>query len=74
MDRVREARFNLARFPEIGRKEPVPVAGLRRLVVGECVLDYVLEAGTVVVLAIRHGRQRDPFIPEDPLQSFEDDP
>ncbi len=34
LDRIREARINLARFPEIGRTGAVPLPGLRRLVVG----------------------------------------
>ena len=73
LERLREARRNLARHPEIGRPSPVPLRGLRRLVVGEYILDYDVAADRVEIVAIRHGRQQDPFIISDPDLDFETD-
>lgn len=63
--RLREAQRHLARFAELGfEPDAPPVPGVRRLIVGQYVIDYEIADG-VVILAIRHGRQHDPSIPLD---------
>lgn len=60
VERLREARRHLATFEELGfKRDAPPVPGVRRLVVGNYLLDY-LPGETIVVLAIRHGRQQEP--------------
>ena len=73
LERLREARRNLARHPEMGRPSPIPLRALRRLVVGEYILDNDLTADRVEIVAIRHGRQQDPSIISDPAVNFETD-
>ncbi|WP_163271439.1 type II toxin-antitoxin system RelE/ParE family toxin [Chelativorans alearense] len=59
LDRMAEARKNLARFPELGRGiESLPISGSHRLVVGDYLLDYDLVDGDVVIVSIRHGQQK----------------
>jgi plasmid stabilization system protein ParE len=70
---LREARRNLARFPEMGAKSPLPLRGLRRLVIGDYVLDYDLSLTGVEIVAIRHGRQSDLPISEDPGLDYEEE-
>lgn len=74
LEHLREARCNLGRFPEVGRPSPLPLPGLRRLVVGDYVLEYDLTPDAVEIIMIRHGRQQEPIIAEDPSINFEDDP
>jgi plasmid stabilization system protein ParE len=63
VDRMTEARKNLARFPEIGKTfDRLPIPGSHRLVVGDYLLDYDLTDEEVVILSIRHGQQQ-PLIP-----------
>jgi len=46
LDRMTEARRNLARFPELGlESERLPVPGSRRLVIGDYLLDYEVIGG-----------------------------
>ncbi len=59
LDRMREARQNLARFPEMGRGiERLPVPGSLRVVIGEYLLDYDIDDGLVLIVNIRHGAQQ----------------
>ena len=61
LERLREARRNLAQFPEFGRrKAALPVEGAMRLIVGDYILDYDLVADGVEIASIRHTRQLDP--------------
>jgi plasmid stabilization system protein ParE len=63
VQRLREARVNLARFEAIGfERDAPPVPGTRRLVVGDYLLDYLI-AERIEIVAIRHGRQADPDVP-----------
>ncbi|MBM2713539.1 type II toxin-antitoxin system RelE/ParE family toxin [Mesorhizobium caraganae] len=64
VDRMTEARKNLARFPEMGKTfDRLPIPGSHRLVVGDYLLDYDLADEEVVILSIRHGQQQ-PLTPE----------
>lgn len=64
VDRMIEARNNLARFPEMGKTfDRLPIPGSHRLVVGDYLLDYDLTDEEVVILSIRHGQQQ-PLAPE----------
>jgi len=67
LNRLREARRNLAEFPKMGRqKAALPVKGSMRLVVGDYILDYDLNDDIIDIVSIRHGRQQDPdLIVED---------
>jgi plasmid stabilization system protein ParE len=59
VDRMAEARKNLARFPELGKGiERLPIPGSHRMVVGDYLLDYDLIDEEVVILSIRHGQQQ----------------
>jgi plasmid stabilization system protein ParE len=63
VERLREARVNLARFEAIGvERDAPPVPGTRRLVVGDYLLDYLITQ-RIEIVAIRHGRQADPDVP-----------
>ncbi len=64
-DRLKEASRLLSEHPHAGAAKPLPVRGLRRLVMGDYILDYELRNGEVHVLNMRHGRQRDPDIHDD---------
>jgi plasmid stabilization system protein ParE len=58
LDRMAEARKNLARFPELGRGiERLPVPGSHRLVAGDYLLDYDLIDGDIVIISIRQGKK-----------------
>ncbi|TIQ37414.1 MAG: type II toxin-antitoxin system RelE/ParE family toxin [Mesorhizobium sp.] len=64
IDRMAEARKNLARFPEMGKTfDRLPIPGSHRLVVGDYLLDYDLTDDEVVILSIRHCQQQ-PLTPE----------
>ena len=66
LDGLREARRNLAQFPEIGRKkDALPIEGAMRLVVGDYILDYDLVRDVVAIASIRHARQNDPDLEHD---------
>lgn len=72
LEKLREARRNLAQFPEMGRrKDALPVRGAMRLIVGDYVLEYDLAADDVAITSIRHARQLDPDIELDPESDFE---
>jgi plasmid stabilization system protein ParE len=71
-DRLRRARKLLAEFPYIGAEKPLPVPGLRRLVMGDYVLDYEIRDGEVHILNMRHGRQNDPDLEGEPDFDYED--
>ncbi len=65
VERIATARRPLADFPQRGARGVVP--GTRRLVVAPCVLTYrEATSDLVVILAIRHGRQREMLPPSDP--------
>ena len=47
--------------------------GIRRLIVGDYILDY-FPGETIMIVAIRHGRQRDPDQDDDRDEDFEAPP
>jgi plasmid stabilization system protein ParE len=58
--RLREARQLLSNFDHAGFvRDAPPVPGLRRLVVGDYLIDY-FPGKTVLIVAMRHGRQQEP--------------
>jgi plasmid stabilization system protein ParE len=64
--RLREARTNLARFPELGSfSDELPLPGIRRIVVGDYLVDYEVKQGEVWIVAVRHGQQLLPGTPVD---------
>jgi len=69
--RFREAARLLAAYPMAGAERSLPIAGIRRLVVDDYVLDYEIVGNEVRILHMRHGRQRDPFLPTDENFDFE---
>jgi plasmid stabilization system protein ParE len=74
LDRLRQARRNLAQFPRIGHeKTSLPVEGAMRIIVGDYILDYDLDDKGVAITAIRHGRQQDPDLHKDEDFDFEAD-
>ncbi|HKI13551.1 MAG TPA: type II toxin-antitoxin system RelE/ParE family toxin [Roseiarcus sp.] len=69
---MRKARENLARFGELGlAKEGLPIPGMRRLIVGNYLLDYEISGDVILVVAIRHGRQKPPDMALDDDFDFE---
>jgi len=58
LDRIRNARRQLAEFPRSGRPGVVP--GTRRLVVAAYILTYRERGTDLEIIDIRHGRQADP--------------
>jgi plasmid stabilization system protein ParE len=60
---VDKALRNLRRYPTIGRKdESHPIAGVRRIAVGDYVIHYSATAEIIDILRMRHARQNDPWI------------
>jgi plasmid stabilization system protein ParE len=69
--RLREARKTIAMFEGIGfERDAPPVAGIRRLVVGDYFMDYCVR-DSIEIVAIRHGRQADPDLPFDDDVDYE---
>jgi plasmid stabilization system protein ParE len=69
------ARKNLAAFGEIGfEKEGLPIPGMRRLIVGDYLLDYEVSERGIDIVSIRHGRQVPPNVPVDENFDFEGNP
>ena len=72
MAAMRKARENLAAFGELGfAKEGLPIPGMRRVIVGNYLLDYEISGDVVLVVAIRHGRQMPPDMTLDDDFDFE---
>jgi len=71
---MRTAQRNLAAFGGMGfESEELPIRGMRRLVVGDYLLDYEIVGGEIHVIAIRHGRQLPPEVPLDDDYDYEAD-
>ena len=69
---MRKARENLATFSELGfAKEGLPIPGMRRVIVGNYLLDYEISGDVVHLVAIRHGRQMPPEMTVDDDFDFE---
>jgi plasmid stabilization system protein ParE len=69
---MRTARNNIRAFTDIGAANmEFPVRNLRRLIIGDYLLDYELGANEINILAIRHGRQLPPNIEVESSFDFE---
>lgn len=67
--RMRNVRQIIGTFPLSG--EALPVPGVRRLVMGDYLLDYEVSGRAAEILSIRHGRQQ-PAPPQiDPDFNYE---
>lgn len=74
LERMREARRSLARFDQLGfAHDALPISGIRRLIIGDYVLDY-FPGDTIMIVAIRHARQSEVAIPADDIADFEPPP
>ena len=68
LQRIREARDNLRRFPLMGfQKGGLPIPGMRSLVVDTYILDYEVHGDELLIAAIRPGQ-----IPETMLEAEDD--
>jgi plasmid stabilization system protein ParE len=73
-ERMKEARKNLRAFNEMGfESEELPIPGMRRLIVGDYLLDYEILESEIHIVAIRHGRQLPPTIGVEQDFDFEVD-
>lgn len=62
----------LAQFPSMGQEAAdLPFRGARRFVVGDYLIHYEIGNAAIVILTIRHGRERPPEIPLDDDADFE---
>ncbi|HVW54167.1 MAG TPA: type II toxin-antitoxin system RelE/ParE family toxin [Rhizobiaceae bacterium] len=64
--RLRQTRKLLAECPLAGSAKALPMKGLRRIVMGDYVLDYEVRNGEIHILSMRHGRQNDPDLEYEP--------
>jgi plasmid stabilization system protein ParE len=71
--RFRDAARLLSAYPMAGAERPLPISGIRRLVVDDYVLDYEIVGNEIRILHMRHGRQSDPFLTVDEDFDFESD-
>ncbi|ATN35169.1 plasmid stabilization protein ParE [Rhizobium sp. ACO-34A] len=66
VENLKRLKEHLSTFPNIGRiSEELPIPGVFRFVLGSYLIDYEVHPATVVILAIRHGHQRQPTVPLD---------
>ena len=49
----------------------LPLRGVRRFVLGDYLIHYEIGAGAIVILTIRHGRERPPELPRDDYEDHE---
>lgn len=70
---LKRLRRSLTRFPDMGSAVPeMPIPGVRRFVMRTYIVDYEIRPGALVILALRHGRQRPPGIGLDDDFDYED--
>nr|WP_316653246.1 type II toxin-antitoxin system RelE/ParE family toxin [uncultured Gellertiella sp.] len=70
---LKRLRHGLQRFPEMGKlNEETPIPGVLRFVMGHYLVDYEIVKGGILILAVRHGRERPPGIDLDDDFDFED--
>lgn len=63
----------LGQFPSMGQETTdLPLRDLRRFVLGDYLIHYEVGAEAVVILSIRHGRERPPELPVDDDEDFEE--
>lgn len=74
VSRIREAKRNLQRFPEIGsEKRELPIEGARTWVIGEYLLDYTRAGDVIEIVTIRAGQMKPPMLDMEPDQNYEGD-
>jgi plasmid stabilization system protein ParE len=62
----------LSQFPAMGPEAAdQPLRGVRQFVVGDYLIPYEIGETAVVILTIRHGRERPPDMPLDDNADFE---
>jgi plasmid stabilization system protein ParE len=62
----------LSQFPAMGPEAAdLPFPGARRFVVGDYLIHYEIGEAAIVMLTIRHGRERPPEMPLDDDADFE---
>jgi len=68
------ARRDLGAFKNLGfESDELPVPGMRRLIVGDYLLDYEVGKDEIHIVAIRHGRQLPPDVRLEEDYDYEDD-
>jgi plasmid stabilization system protein ParE len=63
-ERIGTARRMLSEYPQIGSRTTTP--GARRLVVPPYVVTYREKEGRIEIMDIRHGRQAERPVPDEP--------
>lgn len=72
LDDLKRLRAGLERFPALGHLSPdLPYPGIHRLVMGAYLIDYRQRPTEILILSIRHGRERPPGLPVE--DEFEHD-
>ncbi|QGG89897.1 type II toxin-antitoxin system RelE/ParE family toxin [Agrobacterium sp. MA01] len=62
----------LAQSPMMGQDATeLPLGGIRRFVLGDYLIHYEVGAAAIVILTIRHGRERPPELPLDDASDYE---
>lgn len=72
-DDLKRLRQALSRFPEMGKlNDETPIPGVLRFVMGAYLVDYEIRQNEVLILVIRHGRERPPSVELDDDFDFEE--
>ena len=72
-DDLKRVFQSLQRFPAMGKTNyELPIPDAYRFVMGEYLIDYSISKDQVLVLAIRHGRERPPNIELDEAFDLEE--
>ncbi len=62
-DDLTKLRQNLLHFPRLGHEnEELPIPGVRRVVMGDYLVDYEIRDDAIVILKVRHGQQKPPAV------------
>ncbi len=62
----------LAQFPLMGQEATdLPFRNARRFVLGDYLIHYEMDTSRMVILTIRHGREKPPELPLDDDTDFE---
>lgn len=66
LDDLKRLRARLESFPALGQMSPdLPYPGMHRLVMGAYMVAYRHRPAEILILSIRHGRERPPGLPVD---------
>lgn len=70
---MRSARGRIEEFDRIGfESEELPVPGMRRIIVGQYLVDYEIRDREIRIVAVRSGRQLPPSLERDYDYDYED--